>query len=118
MTARSVKREIRARRAHANRTDNRKPVEPEPVRCSAGNYADTCCLPGSWDRITLGGLYGQGEPLPPAVADVAAERGIDPHTLDSHVEGKHGWEPHNAGYAEAVRAAADCVVRGNCGTEP
>lgn len=114
MTRRSVKREIRARRAHANRTDNRKPVEPEPARCSAGKRADECCLPGAWDRITLAGLYGHGEPLPTEVIDAAAEHDVDPHQLDWHVEAVHGWEPHDVGYADAVRASVDCLTGDNC----
>jgi hypothetical protein len=60
------------------------------------------------------GFRSYGEPLPEEVIDVAAGHGIDPHALDSHVEGVHGCEPHDAGYREAVQVAARCLANGGC----
>jgi hypothetical protein len=85
--------------------------------CSAGNQPDLCCLPGAWGRLHKMGpmaFYLHGEPLPEPVADIAAGRGIDPHTLDHHVEGVHGWEPHDVGYPSRVGEAADCLASGGC----
>jgi hypothetical protein len=87
------------------------------VRCSAGNDSALCCTPGVWGRLQAmgeAGLRALGEPLPDAVMDVAASRGLDPHELDHHVEGEHGWEPHDTGYATAVSAAAFCLASGGC----
>lgn len=52
--------------------------------------------------------------MPQVVLDVAAELGVDPDRLDHHVEAEHGFEPHDQGYAQAVRAAAYCVASGVC----
>ena len=89
------------------------------MTCSAGNDPDLCCTLGAWERLQAMGETGfrvHGEPLPPAVIAVASERRIDPHALDMHVEGEHGWEPHDPGYADRVAEAADCLVNG-CGLE-
>ncbi len=61
-----------------------------------------------WERLQA------GEPLPEAVIDVAAERGIDPHELDDHGEGEHGWEPHDIGYGGAVETGAECMALEGC----
>jgi hypothetical protein len=55
-----------------------------------------------------------GDPVPSAVIQVAEETGIDPRALDWHVEAEHGWEPHDVGYVDAVRAAARCLQAGGC----
>lgn len=47
--------------------------------------------------------------FPPVIAAVAAVLGIDRDKLHSHVEGIHGWEPHDEGYEAAVWAAAECT---------
>lgn len=49
-----------------------------------------------------------GEPRPPEVEAVASVLGLDPEALWDHVEGIHGWEPHDEGYEDAVWAAAEC----------
>ena len=54
-----------------------------------------------------------GEPLYPSVIETAARLGLDPHDLAGHVEGEHGWEPHNVGYDKAVGDAAACLMRGS-----
>lgn len=85
--------------------------------CSAGNQPALCCTPGAWERLQAMGEAGfraYGEPLPQAVIDVAGEHRIDPHALDSHVEGVHGWEPHDTGYPGRVGEAADCLANGGC----
>ncbi len=85
--------------------------------CSAGNRPDLCCTPGAWERLQAmgeGGFRAHGEPLPPAVIDVATEHRIDPHTLDWHVEAVHGWEPHDVGYPDRVVEAATCLASGGC----
>jgi hypothetical protein len=61
-----------------------------------------------------GAFRAHGEPLPQPVIDVAAARGIDPHTLDWHVEAVHGWEPHDLGYRDRVGEAAGCLAAGGC----
>ncbi|HEY6117698.1 MAG TPA: hypothetical protein VI172_17220 [Candidatus Dormibacteraeota bacterium] len=71
-----------------------------------------CCLPGVWDRVAVHDVMAYGEPLPPAVADIAAAEGVDPHHLGHHVEAIHGWEPHDEGYAQAVAASVECVKNG------
>lgn len=73
-----------------------------------------CCLPGAWDRMSALplGFMCHGEPLPPEVADTAAAESVDPHELDHHVEAVHGWEPHDQGYADAVKASVECVKNG------
>lgn len=73
------------------------------------NDPSLCCLPGAWDRATVADIRAYGEPLPPEVADTAAETGVDPHQLDWHVTAEHGREPHDQGYADAVKAAVKCV---------
>lgn len=85
--------------------------------CSAGNDPALCCTPGAWERLGAmgeGGFRAYGEPLPPEVVEVAAANGLDPHGLASHVEGDHGWEPHDSGYAVAVSGAAFCLASGGC----
>lgn len=84
--------------------------------CDAADPA-LCCLPGAWDRMAAMGEHGfrhHGEPLPEAVINVAAERGIEPHALDRHVEAVHGWEPHDPGYGDHVVVAAECLAGGGC----
>lgn len=76
-----------------------------------------CCQPGAWERLQAMGESGfraYGEPLPFDVIDVAARRGVDPHALDHHVEGVHGWEPHDVGYRDRVGDAAECLLAGGC----
>jgi hypothetical protein len=73
-----------------------------------------CCVGDPWDGLTGLDAMCYGEPLDPAVIEVAAARGIDPHALDHHVEGIHGWEPHDVGYDQAVVKAADCLAGGGC----
>jgi hypothetical protein len=63
-------------------------------------------------------FHAHGEPLPQAVIDVAAARGIDPHALDWHVEAIHGWEPHDVGYRDRVGEAVDCLAAGGCEESP
>jgi len=87
--------------------------------CSGGSDPTLCCIPGAWGRMQALGEIGfrtHGEPLPDEVIDTAAERGIDPHALDWHVEAIHGWEPHDVGYRRAVGIAADCLAAGGCET--
>jgi hypothetical protein len=84
--------------------------------CVAADPA-LCCLPGAWERMAAMGEHGfraYGEPLPEAVIEVAAVRGIEPHALDWHVEAIHGWEPHDVGYRDHVGAAAECLASGGC----
>lgn len=83
-------------------------------RCTAGNDPARCCVGDPWSDISP---HGQ-EPLDPAVIAVAATSGIDPHTLDYHVTGVHGWESHDIGYAAAVAAAAGCIGAGGCLNPP
>jgi len=84
-------------------------------RCVAGLPPAVCCVGRPWDAP---GLVGQvmiwGEPVPQAIIDEAAEQGLEPHALAHHVEGVHGWESHDAGYGEAVKAAARCLLDGGC----
>jgi len=49
-----------------------------------------------------------GEPRPVEITAVASVLGMDPEALWDHVEGVHGWEPHDEGYEDAVWAAAEC----------
>lgn len=49
-----------------------------------------------------------GEPRPYVITAVAEVLGLDPKALWDHVEGEHGWEPHDEGYEDAVWAAAEC----------
>jgi hypothetical protein len=49
-----------------------------------------------------------GEPRPPEVEAVASVLGLDPEALWDHVEGEHGWEPHDEGFEDAVWTAAAC----------
>ncbi len=84
--------------------------------CTAADPA-LCCLPGAWARIGALGEHGfraHGEPLPEAVINTAADRGVEPHALNWHVEAVHGWEPHDAGYDDHVVAAAECLAAGGC----
>ena len=46
---------------------------------------------------------------PPQVTAVAAVLGLDAGRLWDHVEGIHGWEPHDEGYETAVWEAAACT---------
>jgi hypothetical protein len=102
-------REIARRRRHAAK----RPVEPAPIqpeRCSAGNDPERCCVGDPWANINP--YYD--DPLPSAVIQIAARHGVEPHILDHHVEGVHGWEPHDVGYDTAVEAAAACLLAGGC----
>lgn len=108
-----LKREIARRQAQAAKTQA-PPKPAPPVTCSAGNEAARCCVGDPWADLDIGYVRTYGEPLPLSVIRVAAERGIDPHSLDWHVEAVHGWEPHDVGYDERVPEAAECVARGTC----
>lgn len=85
-----------------------------PARCPAGNEPARCCIGDPWTVLTALDVQLAGEPLPSEVISTAEANGIEPHALDHHVEGAHGWEPHDPGYAEAVQAAAACMVAGGC----
>ncbi len=109
MTGRRRKAARRERGAKASAV-----AAPPVVRCVAGSEAARCCVGDPWADVTEMSLYVFGEPLPAAVIRAAAEQGVEPHALDQHVEGVHGVEPHNDGYAEAVISAARCVKAGGC----
>lgn len=79
-------------------------------RCAAGADPTRCCVGDPWADMNV---YCD-DPLQPDVIRVAAERGVEPHALDHHVEGVHGWEPHDLGYADAVVKAAECLQSGGC----
>ncbi len=84
-------------------------------RCSAGRPPEVCCVGQPWEAPNLGlQIRNWGEPLYPEVIDAAVRHRLDPHALDRHVEAVHGWEPHDAGYAEAVELAAQCLLSGGC----
>jgi hypothetical protein len=51
--------------------------------------------------------WQDGQPFPVVVA-VAEVCGLGVRDLDMHVEGLHGWEPHDSGYEDAVWVAAQC----------
>ena len=57
-------------------------------------------------------LRWQDGDRPPQVTAVAEVLGLDPDKLWEHVEGIHGWEPHDEGYEDAVWAAAECTEHG------
>lgn len=116
MTRRSAERKAARRRAHAARPRTSKPAPAPPgaERCAGGADPAHCCVGDPWADLDIAYVRTYGEPLPPAVITVAAERGVEPHALDHHVEGIHGVEPHDLGYADAVSQAADCLLRGGC----
>lgn len=87
---------------------------PVERRCAAGRVPETCCVGFPWKPVDIYDIMVNGEPLPPEVIMTAAATGIEPHALDRHVTAVHGWEPHDIGYAEAVRGAADCLACGGC----
>ena len=60
----------------------------------------------AWVEAELPGGAGGG--CPPVVTAVASVLGMNSNRLWTHVEGIHGWEPHDEGYEDAVWAAADC----------
>lgn len=67
----------------------------------------------SWKRHELATQYGAANPYPPPyVTAVAAMFGVDGGALWDHVEGVHGWEPHDDGYGQAVWAALWCTSHG------
>lgn len=103
-------REIRRRQRHAAHQPAPAPSSTPGPRCSAGNDPARCCVGDPWADFSPYDV----EPLPSAVIRVAAQRGVDPHALDQHVEAIHGWEPHDAGYGDHVAAAADCLLAGGC----
>ena len=84
------------------------------IKCAAGNDPTRCCVGDPWAGLNP---YVEQEPLDSSVIFVAAERGVEPHALDHHVEAVHGWEPHDVGYAQAVAAAAQCMLSGGCEPE-
>jgi hypothetical protein len=76
--------------------------------------ASACCVGTPWENPDLGmQIMHWGEPLYPSVIEVAARTGLNPHDLAGHVEGGHGWEPHDTGYDEAVERAAGCLLAGS-----
>jgi hypothetical protein len=86
-------------------------------KCSAGLVKAYCCDVDAWDRV-LKDIYiliWHGEPLPAVVARVAKAYQVDPHHLDFHVEGVHGWEPHDVNYGQRVEQAAACMLRAGYG---
>lgn len=91
---------------------NRQRAEPQCPR--GGRPVSFCCVGTPWDSPNIAEqiLYW-GDPLYPSVIEVAARTGLDPHDLAGHVEGEHGWEPHNVGYDEAVEQAATCMLNGS-----
>jgi hypothetical protein len=93
---------------------SRQRAEP---RCSRGLPPSVCCVGEPWENPDLGmQIMHWGEPLYPSVIETAARTGLDPHDLAGHVEGDHGWEPHDAGYGKAVEDAARCLLAGaTCG---
>lgn len=54
----------------------------------------------------------------PGVAAVAAKYGIPADDLDWHLEAVHGWEPHDAGYPDAIEAVARCHLIWGAGCHP
>lgn len=90
--------------------------QAEP-HCSRGRPASVCCVGEPWDSPNIAmQILHWGEPLYPSVIEVAARTGLDPHDLAGHVEGDHGWEPHDVGYDMAVEQAAACMLTGStCG---
>lgn len=95
---------------------NRQRAEPH---CSRGRPPSVCCVGEPWDSTNIAEqIMYWGEPLYPSVIEVAARAGLDPHELAGHVEGEHGWEPHNVGYDKAVEQAAACMLAGaKCGDD-
>ncbi len=53
------------------------------------------------------------DPRPTECDRIGLAVGIDPEKLWEHVEGEHGWESHDEGYAEAVLVAAECMLNGS-----
>jgi hypothetical protein len=53
--------------------------------------------------------YGGTTLPPPEIMVIAKIMELDVEDLWDHVEGAHGWEPHDTGYEEAVWAAARCT---------
>lgn len=79
-----------------------------------GRPVSFCCVGDPWGNPNLGmQVMHWGEPLYPSVIEVAARTGLDPHDLAGHVEGDHGWEPHDVGYDKAVEQAAECLLAGS-----
>ena len=77
--------------------------------------AYTAALPGAEAAWTEAELYGAANLPPPVITAVASALGLNAETLWGHVEGTHGWEPHNEGYEDAVWAAAEHELKGGCG---
>jgi len=61
-----------------------------------------------WEGLDALDVMMHGEPRPVEITAVASALGMDPEALWDHVEGCHGWEPHDEGYEAAVWAAAEC----------
>lgn len=61
----------------------------------------------AWIERALAGI----DDPPPYVTSVAIMLGLDIDDLWDHVEGRHGFEPHDEGYRQAVWAAAWCSCR-------
>lgn len=73
--------------------------------------AEYCRAGTPWISDDLGKqIMVYGEPLPQIVIDTAAKYELNPHGLDWHVEGMHGWEPHDQGYDLAVEQSAQCII--------
>lgn len=90
---------------------------PDGTVCSRSRPPSLCCVGTPWDTPNIAEqIRDWGEPLYPSVIESAARTGLDPHDLDGHVEGVHGWEPHDVGYDKAVEDAAQCLLAGStCG---
>lgn len=56
-----------------------------------------------------------GEDPPPAITAAASLFGLSRDGLQSYVEGELGWEPHDEGYGERVRQAAQEMTAGRRG---
>lgn len=79
--------------------------------CSRGSRADVCCQPGAWD-VYAAYPYASTEPLDSRIIELATAQGLDPHAVDELVEGEWGWEPHDQGYEDTVRAAVEQLAGG------
>lgn len=77
--------------------------------------AYAAALPVAEAAWTEAELYDARTLPPPVVSAVASALGMDPDALWDHVEGVHGWEPHDEGYEDAVwAAAAGCELADDC----
>jgi hypothetical protein len=87
-------------------TRRHKPPLRRPKSWGRGIQARTAAVPPAPDPD-----WDAWDGIPELVKSTAETFGLGVDDLHCHLEGQHGWEPHDVGYEVAVAEAAACASR-------